>query len=54
MIPTSTANPSSGKSEILRKNLAGLRSQRVDDEHRMVYAVETNEITIISCRYHYE
>ncbi|GAA3940015.1 type II toxin-antitoxin system YoeB family toxin [Actinoplanes auranticolor] len=30
------------------------RSRRIDDEHRMVYAVETNEITIISCRYHYE
>ena len=43
-----------GKPEILRNNLAGLRSRRIDDEHRMVYAVETNEITIISCRYHYE
>jgi len=46
--------PGVGKSEILRNNLAGLRSRRIDDEHRMVYAVETNEITIISCRYHYE
>lgn len=43
-----------GKPEILRNNLAGLRSRRIDDEHRMVYAVETNEITIISCRYRYE
>ena len=43
-----------GKPEILRNNLAGLRSRRIDDEHRMVYAVEANEITIISCRYHYE
>jgi Txe/YoeB family toxin of toxin-antitoxin system len=32
----------------------GLRSRRIDDEHRMVYAVEPDEITIISCRYHYE
>lgn len=31
-----------------------LRSRRIDDEHRLVYAVETNEVTIISCRYHYE
>ncbi|MBB2941937.1 toxin YoeB [Actinoplanes lutulentus] len=46
--------PGIGKPEILRNNLAGLRSRRIDDEHRMVYAVETNEITIISCRYHYE
>ncbi|BBH66648.1 hypothetical protein ACTI_33330 [Actinoplanes sp. OR16] len=43
-----------GKPEILRNNLAGLRSRRIDDEHRMVYAVEANEITIISCRYRYE
>lgn len=43
-----------GKPEILRNNLAGLRSRRIDDEHRLVYAVEPDEITIISCRYHYE
>ncbi|BEL09324.1 Txe/YoeB family addiction module toxin [Actinoplanes sichuanensis] len=43
-----------GKPEILRNNLAGLRSRRIDDEHRMVYAVEPSEITILSCRYHYE
>lgn len=46
--------PGIGKPEILRSNLAGLRSRRIDDEHRLVYAVEPNEITIISCRYHYE
>jgi toxin YoeB len=43
-----------GKPEILRNNLAGLRSRRIDDEHRLVYAVELDAITIISCRYHYE
>lgn len=43
-----------GKPEILRNHLAGLRSRRIDDEHRLVYAVERDEITIISCRYHYE
>ena len=46
--------PGIGKPEILRNNLAGLRSRRIDDEHRMVYAVETNESNIVSCRYHYE
>ncbi|WP_430789453.1 Txe/YoeB family addiction module toxin [Actinoplanes sp. G11-F43] len=46
--------PGIGKPEILRNKRAGLRSRRIDDEHRMVYAVETNEITIISCRYRYE
>jgi toxin YoeB len=43
-----------GKPEILRNNLAGLRSRRIDDEHRLIYAVEPLEITIVSCRYHYE
>jgi toxin YoeB len=43
-----------GKPEVLRNNLAGLRSRRIDDEHRLIYAVETAEITVISCRYHYE
>ncbi len=46
--------PGIGKPEILRSKLAGLRSRRIDDEHRMVYTVETDEITIISCRYRYE
>ncbi|GLW32774.1 Txe/YoeB family addiction module toxin [Actinoplanes regularis] len=46
--------PGIGKPEILRNNLAGLRSRRIDDEHRLVYAVEADMITILSCRYHYE
>jgi Txe/YoeB family toxin of toxin-antitoxin system len=45
--------PGIGKLEVLQNNLAGLRSRRIDDEHRLVYAVEPDEITIISCRYHY-
>ncbi|MCK9896314.1 Txe/YoeB family addiction module toxin [Frankia sp. AgB32] len=43
-----------GKPELLRNNLAGLRSRRIDDEHRLVYAVEPGQVTIISCRYHYQ
>ncbi|HWS36903.1 MAG TPA: Txe/YoeB family addiction module toxin [Actinoplanes sp.] len=46
--------PGIGKPEILRNSLTGLRSRRIDDGHRMIYAVEVNEITIVSCRYHYE
>lgn len=46
--------PGIGKPELLRNNLAGLRSRRIDEEHRLVYAVEPNEITVISCRFHYE
>lgn len=43
-----------GKPELLRNNLAGLRARRIDDEHRLVYALAPDELTIIACRYHYE
>ncbi|WP_045876783.1 Txe/YoeB family addiction module toxin [Pseudofrankia sp. DC12] len=46
--------PGIGKPELLRNNLAGLRSRRIDDEHRLVYAVEPGQITVIACRYHYQ
>lgn len=45
--------PGIGKPEVLRNNLAGLRSRRIDDENRFVYAIEPDTITVISCRYHY-
>lgn len=42
-----------GKSEPLRENLSGFWSRRIDDTNRLVYAVDDNFISIISCRYHY-
>ena len=42
-----------GKPERLQHHLSGLLSRRIDDKHRLVYAVDSNQITIISCRYHY-
>ena len=42
-----------GKPEKLKNNLSEFISRRIDDTHRIVYAVDENEITIISCRYHY-
>lgn len=42
-----------GKPEPLRHNLAGLWSRRIDDEHRLVYAVEGENLIIVQCRYHY-
>lgn len=42
-----------GKPEALKENLSGFWSRRIDDTHRLVYAVEDSAITIISCRYHY-
>ncbi|MBN4082034.1 MAG: Txe/YoeB family addiction module toxin [Gammaproteobacteria bacterium] len=43
-----------GKPEPLKENLSGFWSRRVDDAHRLVYAVSDIHITVISCRYHYE
>lgn len=42
-----------GKPERLRENLAGFWSRRIDDTNRLVYAVDDEMLTIISCRYHY-
>lgn len=42
-----------GKPEPLRHSLAGFWSRRIDDEHRLVYAVEDDCLLIAQCRYHY-
>ena len=42
-----------GKPEPLKENLAGFWSRRIDDTHRLVYAVEDKYLTIVACRYHY-
>jgi toxin YoeB len=42
-----------GKPEPLKENLSGFWSRRIDDTNRLVYAVDENLITVISCRYHY-
>ncbi len=43
-----------GKPEPLKENLSGFWSRRIDDTNRLVYAVDDNYLTIISCRYHYQ
>jgi len=42
-----------GKPESLKENLSGFWSRRIDDSHRLVYAVTDTHITIIACKYHY-
>lgn len=42
-----------GKPEPLKENLSGFWSRRIDNSNRLVYAVDDNYLTIISCRYHY-
>lgn len=42
-----------GKPEALRENLSGFWSRRIDETNRLVYAVDDEHLTVISCRYHY-
>lgn len=42
-----------GKPEPLKENLTGFWSRRIDDTNRLVYAVDDDYLTIVSCRYHY-
>lgn len=42
-----------GKPEPLRESFSGFWSRRIDLTNRLVYAVDDEYLTIISCRYHY-
>lgn len=42
-----------GKPEPLKENLSGFWSRRIDSSNRLVYVVNDNQLTIISCRYRY-
>jgi toxin YoeB len=42
-----------GKPEPLQHLLAGVWSRRVDDEHRLVYLVNDDDLVIVQARYHY-
>ena len=46
-------NQGLGKPEALKHDLQGYWSRRIDKEHRLVYRVSQETITIISCKYHY-
>lgn len=43
-----------GKPELLRGDLTGWRSRRIDQKHRLVYGVDAGTVEIISCLGHYE
>lgn len=43
-----------GKPEPLKHELQGYWSRRINDTHRLVYKVSDDDITIISCKYHYK
>ncbi|PTA68014.1 Txe/YoeB family addiction module toxin [Deinococcus arcticus] len=43
-----------GKPEPLKHEYAGFWSRRLTAEHRLVYAVDDDALTVIACRSHYE
>lgn len=42
-----------GKPEHLKHALSGYWSRRINDEHRMVYAIEGDSLLLAQLRYHY-
>lgn len=44
-----------GKPELLKGDLSGWASRRINEEHRLVYRTDDakDELEILSCRYHY-
>ena len=42
-----------GKPEPLKYNFSGCWSRRINQEHRLVYEVDTNLITVLSMKGHY-
>ena len=42
------------KPEPLRFDYQGYWSRRIDHEHRLVYALDQDSVSVIQCRYHYE
>ena len=56
LIKDALRNPQDGigKPEELRESLSGFWSRRIDDVHRLVYAIEKDQLVIIACRYHYD
>lgn len=47
------SNNGLGKPEPLKFALSGFWSRRINDEHRLVYKIEKDQIFIVQCRYHY-
>ena len=43
-----------GQPEPLKENLSGLWSRRIDEVNRLVYLMDSGDLVIIACRYHYD
>jgi toxin YoeB len=55
LIEDARRDPTSGigKPEPLKHLLAGAWSRRIDQEHRLVYLVDGDDLVILQARYHY-
>lgn len=42
-----------GKPEPLTGELTGFYSRRINDKDRLIYKIESGNIVILACRYHY-
>lgn len=42
-----------GNPEPLKHNWSGFWSRRINKEHRLIYALEKEELLIAQCRFHY-
>ena len=42
-----------GKPEPLKHKLSKCWSRRIDQEHRLIYKVESKFVVILQCRFHY-
>lgn len=56
LIDASLREPTAGvgKPEPLRHVLAGCWSRRIDEEHRLVYLVDEDDLVVLQARFHYE
>ena len=56
LIADTTREPFSGigKPELLKHNLSGYWSRRIDSENRLIYRVNNDVLEIIACRGHYK
>jgi toxin YoeB len=50
---TRTPFKGSGQPEPLKHQLSGYWSRRIDNENRLIYCIENDNIEIISCKGHY-
>jgi toxin YoeB len=55
LIEAATRDPFAGigKPEPLRGDRKGCWARRIDDCHRLVYAVHPGDLVVLQCRYHY-